>query len=1107
MKDGRYFAPMLWESDDVTMMDNYTRALRRDESNIARFNRPENLEMKLSFIEGINKFVREGHAELMTAEMLAAPASSPIRYLSVQAVFKPGGKDCRPVFDASETTRDGKSLNNQLLPGPPIFNDLVEIMIRFRSRPIGIVGDIRGMFLAIGLADGQDSHRFLWRDLDPNKQVQIYRLRSVTFGVTDSPFKSCYIVRKHATDHQREYPLAYEAVKSDTYVDDTLTGAFTIQEGHNLVHEIIEVLKTGGFKFGKIQSSEPAILAALPDELKAPLSRVTINADGDQELMHSALGTSWDPATDQLFFRFANKFKLVKKETKRSLVSHASTAYDPLGMISPLTLEARKLIRACADRGMKWNDPLPKDLKIELAKWREEIEALAEIKIPRCVVPADSVDLQLHFFSDASSTAYGSCVYLRSVSRTGKITAHLIMSKNKLAPQNTLKRKIPRLELLGCLLSIRLFKYVKEALKMEFSRTLFWTDSMIAHAWILREPGSLKPFVGNRVREIQKFTSGSQWLHIAGENNGPADICSRGCSARELIDYDDWWTGPPTLYQQEDNWFRQGSPEMTQEEVELLKEEEKLPSPMVFITTRAQERLRVRNEKMANFKTNIVIKYRKWLKGIRVLATIQRAVRVFRGKKLTIDPLTGKPWPLTPKEIDEAVLGVLKEVQNASFSKEIQKVKNNEQMPKDSKLRELTPGFDKNKLLIVQGRLALSEWEERSKHPIILPAKNPITERIILFEHENCKHGGVAQTLYLVRQKYWPLGGHRAAKSVIASCQKCRIHKPIMLKQQMAPLPQVRSSCEPPFSHIGVDFAGPIMVHDKPDFTPSKAYICLFSCMTTRGIHLELVPNLDTQTFIDAFRRMVARRGWPNTIYSDNAKTFVRASKDLRLRCQDLDWMRAMEEVARDFSGIQWTFSCPKSPWWNGVFERMVGLVKERLYLSLKSNKLSFLGLTTVLCEVEAVVNSRPLACLRTDPMAPTPITPGHLMTGRLLTTIPDASVKTTENPTVLDRMRHQQALTRSFWSAFQRDYLTELQVRKTWKEQQDLSKLKDAVVLIKEVSMTTKAKWPMGVITQPIKGRDGLVRACEIRLANGKLIRRPVQSLALIDSYQYKEA
>ena len=338
-------------------------------------------------------------------------------------------------------------------------------------------------------------------------------------------------------------------------------------------------------------------------------------------------------------------------------------------------------------------------------------------------------------------------------------------------------------------------------------------------------------------------------------------------------------------------------------------------------------------------------------------------------------------------------------------------------------------------------------------------------------------------------------------KSVISKCQLCRVKKAIPLAQKMAPLPPERTSMAPPFTFVGVDHSGPYVIQDGE--VAEKGYVALYTCLSTRMCHLELQKGLTTSSFIDATRRMIARRGWPQKIFSDSHLTFKRAAKDLKARFNDLDWQKVMRSLTPSFQPLEWYFSAPHAPWWGGVYERMVGLMKQRMLTSFRSARLTYEGFATVLTEVEACLNSRPLGVLRLDPHEPVPITPANLGIGRHLLTVPDASVQNIEDRDLLKRLRHQQALTRSLWRDFSRDYLQELTRRKKWNQTADLPSLEGQVVIVRDDKVGKKNVWPLMRVVKAIPGRDGRVRSCELRSSDGKIIRRPVQKIALIENYE----
>ena len=1096
-RDGRYYAPLLWIHDDVQMEDNYHRALSRDKSLCAKFALKKNAEKKEQFIAGVRDFFTKGYATVLTAEeAMSKDTDGPKRYLSIQPVWKQGGTKCRPVFDASEKTKDGKSINNQLLPGPPILADLVEVLLRFRTRAVALVADIKGMFLAIGLKNCKDSHRFLWRDLDITQPPRHCRLETTTFGFTDSPYKAVACIFVVAEKGRHEFPEAADALDRDRYVDDTLTGRDTVSAAKLLLNELITILERAGFKLGKIASSHPEVLEGLPPEMLAEKGRRTLDSSGLEEHVQSALGISWDPDTDTLLVRFTHRLETLAKETKKTLVSQSAKVYDPLGLVAPVTIQAKKMIRECCARDMDWNTPLPADIKDEFARWRSEMNELAEIRLPRCVLPTTVVDTQIHCFSDASAEAYGACVYFRVTHDDGRVESNLVLAKNRLRPKDQLAKKIPRLELLGCLVAVRLYRYIIRAMPhVTFSKAMFWCDSQIAIHWIRKNPTSLKIFTANRVKEIRETVDPGQFHHLPGELNPSADVISRGCTAKQLAENKQWWNGPEILTWREERWLTDlpGMPSLTEEQAMILREEEK------------QLQLAVRRTQPQTLWTDIFLRHKGWQRRVRVVALVIRFAKSVMGigrsegiqanDRMTI---------VNSQDRKEALELIIKEVQDRSFPQEkqmlLEKTPNHE-WSKDIKMKDLDPRLNDKGLITVGGRLTLSQsFHQDIKHPIILPVNDPFTERAIQHAHETVAHAGVEQTLYQMRMMFWPMGGRRYVKKVLSKCQMCRIKNPKTLVQEMAPLPAERTSMAPPFTYIGVDHAGPYYVTDGQ--AQHKVYVSLYTCLSTRMTHLELQLGLTTESFIMTFRRMISRRGWPQRIYSDSHRTFKKAEVDLKRRYNDLDWKSIIGNLIPGFQGIEWIFSVPHSPWWGGIYERMVGLMKERMKFAFKSSKLSYPEFETVLCEVESLLNSRPLGVLRMDPGEPMPITPAHLGVNRPLLVIPDATVKNVEDKGVLAKYRHQQALSRAFWRDFSRDYLIELQRRRKWNEVTDLNDLVGQVVLIKEDKLTKKASWPLAFVTEVHIGRDGKVRSCDLRTPGGKCLRRPVQKLALVENF-----
>ena len=241
------------------------------------------------------------------------------------------------------------------------------------------------------------------------------------------------------------------------------------------------------------------------------------------------------------------------------------------------------------------------------------------------------------------------------------------------------------------------------------------------------------------------------------------------------------------------------------------------------------------------------------------------------------------------------------------------------------------------------------------------------------------------ETLTEIRSKYWVIGGRSLVRTIIHKCVVCRRFegKPL-IAPPAPPLPSFRVNKAPPFAYTAVDFAGPMYLKCTGGFSSTKVWICLFTCCVTRAVHLELVPDTTTTTFIRSLKWFSARRGLPRRIVSDNAKTFKAASRLIKTIFNHKDVKDYLSHT-----GVEWTFNLEKAPWWGGLFERMIKSTKRCLRKMIGQAKFSFDEMHTAIVEIESIINSRPLTFLNSDDTEE-PLTPSHLMVGRRILSLPD---------------------------------------------------------------------------------------------------------------------
>lgn len=314
----------------------------------------------------------------------------------------------------------------------------------------------------------------------------------------------------------------------------------------------------------------------------------------------------------------------------------------------------------------------------------------------------------------------------------------------------------------------------------------------------------------------------------------------------------------------------------------------------------------------------------------------------------------------------------------------------------------------------------------------------------------------------------------------------------------MGNLPRFRVS--PPsraFQHCEIDYAGPVLIRSMSGrgIASRKAYIAVFVCMASRAIHLELVEGYHTPAFLAAYSRFCARRRLPESIYSDNGTTFVGAERELtaafRAAIRDPNFLN---QTAAD--KVSWHFIPPSAPHFGGLWEAGVRSVKHHLRRVVGDHKMTFEEFATLLCNVEACLNSRPIALLSYAIDDYEPLTPGHLLIGAALKTIPEPSVLDLKENS-LSRWQLIRQLTERFWKLWLNDYVNTLQQRVKWKKITKDRLQTGQLVLIRN-PLLLPCKWELGRIVQCHAGIDGLIRVVTVRTTSSEY-KRPIGKLCLL--------
>lgn len=351
-------------------------------------------------------------------------------------------------------------------------------------------------------------------------------------------------------------------------------------------------------------------------------------------------------------------------------------------------------------------------------------------------------------------------------------------------------------------------------------------------------------------------------------------------------------------------------------------------------------------------------------------------------------------------------------------------------------------------------------------------------------------------TLAFVRQQCWILGGRQPVRSFILKCMRCARQRGLRAQQLMGQLPSHRVTPAPPFTHTGVDYAGPITLKTWKGrgSKTMKGWLCVFVCFTTSAVHLEAVSDCSTDAFLAAFRRFSGRRGLCQTLYSDCGTNFIGAAAEIKKLFDrgSKECSQLQQVFARD--RITWRFNPPAAPHMGGKWEAAVKSVKHHL-ARLHETAFTFEELTTLLTQIEAVLNSRPLEALTEDPDDLAVLTPGHFLIGQAINTLPEPSLLDLKTAR-LDRWQLIQQQLQRFWSTWSTSYLQRQQAISKW--QHPTNQLKEGSLVLITDERFPPSKWPLARIITLHPGKDGLTRVVTLKTATTTLTR-PVSKLAVL--------
>lgn len=1082
---GNWVAPLPFRSPRPTLPNNKlqaltrARALHRDLSKNA-----VKMQHMLTFMQNV---FDSGHAEL--APPLDENEES--WYLPVFGVYHRRKQDSiRAVFDSS-AEYEGLSLNSVLLSGPDLTNNLLDVILRFRVEPIAVTGDIQQMFHSFLVREDHRNYlRFLWyRNNDPSEDLVDYRMRVHVFGNRPSPAVANYCLHRTAQDGEETFGSDVRAfVESNFYVDDGLISVPTVNEAISLMKRTQSALREkGNLRLHKVASNSEDVMSAFPtDDIARDLKDLDFSND-PLPLQHS-LGMGWDLERDAFTFRVSS---VDRPFTRRGVLSVINGIFDPLGFAAPVIIKGKLLLRELMNGNSGWDDTLPTELEPEWELWKESLQLLQDVQIRRTYLNApaslrESVRKELHVYCDASEQAIAAVAYFKAISPDNEQHCGFALGKAKVAP--THGHSVPRLELCGAVLAIEVYEKVSEALGVTFESVCFYTDSKVVLGYIHNEKRRFYMYVSNRVERIRKSSTPAQWFYIPTDKN-PADCATRSVKAKDLQN-SPWLLGPRYLQE----CPNKGSPNIDMFPIVDPDQDKELRPYVQVLKSDIVPKEGLGSHRFERFSS--------WNSLVTAIALLTH-VSASCCSKGNCKGWHRCPEARTVESYQSAERWIILTVQREAFATECTALLNNKSLPRGSPILNLDPFIDDNGMLSVGGRLRRSQITSQEKFPLIIPKGHHIALLLARHYHQEVKHQGRTFTEGAIRMAgYWIVGGKRLVSSMIRKCVKCLKLRGREESQKMSDLPESRLDPAPPFTYVGVDVFGPWTIvtrRTRGGQAHNKRWAVMFTCLVARAVHIEVIEDMSSSSFICALRRFISLRGPVKEFRSDRGSNFVASTRDLHIDSINVE-DPPLKELLFNKASV-WKFNPPHSSHMGGAWERMIGSTRkilDSMMSEIASNRLTHEVLTTFFAEVCAIINARPLVPVSADPDNPLILSPSTILTQKTASQVSPFDAFDPKD-VIKSQWKRAQHLADVFWKRWKQEYIQSLQSRRKW--QLDRPNLKNGdIVLLKEDSC--RNDWKIARVENAIHGEDDRVRKAEVCVfKEGRLVNytRPITEMVVL--------
>ena len=738
-----------------------------------------------------------------------------------------------------------------------------------------------------------------------------------------------------------------------------------------------------------------------------------------------------------------------------------------------------------------------------------------------------------------------------------KVHVSFIMSKSHVVPLAMMKGlekgeedhlgSIPKLELCAAKVAAQWRDTILRQSEEVYEEIIMFTDSMTVKGWIKDWKRKLKSFENFRVRRIRMLTPIAEWRYCPTKLN-PADICSKGLNADEADKWAIFHQGPAFIHQHPETWPKE--PEVTKEEEEENMAAIKTISAMWMVSPAELLAVRGTTEEIefehvpqsTPWPLLHTDRLSTWRAKVRRLCVVRHVFNSWKDasrdnvKQSDNKPtdhkhnynlrskgtVGGNDQPIIPqeKEFEKVYLTLsqkeesekllLRAIQSLHFDKEITTLLKlgvfeancyEELKSKSSKLLNLSPFLDEEGLMRVGGRLGKSKsLPYDTRHPIIMPNSDtePV-QSLIRHYHTQNYHCSIMETFYILRQKYYFLGGRNSIKKVVNKCLDCQLAFKQPIPQKMGELPEARVSMAVPFQTSGMDVFGEFWVKAQGRAN-KKRWVLLITCFVTRAIALYPLQDMTLSSVVNALIKMNCQFPSLKNVVTDNGPNFKGASRELREAMEAWNLSQANDELSD--KGIVWSFGPAYAGSWGGVWERLVGVVKNSFKACLKGRILDTEAFDALLAGVAGMINRRPLTRQNLNDDGVLVLSPSHLIYPYMHMQLSTSIVPPVPNSG--DHLRATWVELRetldSFWTTWRREYLETLQTRKRWQRTTKPIVEGDLVLISEEI--TPRERWRVARVVKQTNNDPNHPRTFLLKDGYGNELTRHVTSLVPLELY-----